>query len=76
MRPCTALRPVGCEFGKIINPDTKIRAMPDMRIGGEAPRATLSTPIEGGDIPAQLMPVLENLEVFFDNVAAAALKQD
>src|SRR4051812_38422430 len=48
----------------------------DMRIVSQPPRSPLAAPVERRDRPALVMPVMKGLEIFLEDVAAAALEQN
>ena len=76
MRPRHPRLPIREKRRQIVNPDAEIEAMANMRIRRHPPRSSLAAPVERGDIPSFAMPMVKQFEIFFDDIAASALKQD
>lgn len=74
-RTGAAGRPFAPERGEIAGP---LREVPDVagdRVGAEAARARLTTPVQRGDLPALPAPVFQRLEIFLVGVATAGKEQ-
>lgn len=75
MRPRAPPLPGGEQVIEIVEERIEARHMTHQRIAGEPPRAALAAPVEPADVPPGRSPVVQRLQVLFDEVSAPAQEE-